>query len=100
MKSVVASVASSAECVPPVWLTDELPPTQRKMLKMLGDGMPHTIEELFTCLFDEMGKKRTVSVHLVALRKLLRPKGMDILVQFVNRKMHYRQVRLMRPADV
>lgn len=72
-----------------------LPPTMRKMLEVLSDGLPHTREELHACLFDELGAMKNISKYLTMMRKYLAPKGMGILTQFINRRMCYRQVRFL-----
>ena len=75
-------------------------PTQHRLLAMLSDGEPHGIKELFECLADAEGAKqnyiygrRCLTVHLVALRRHLRPRGMDIICQKIYRRSNYRIVR-------
>ena len=72
-------------------------PTQKKMLDILADGRIHTKEELHTCCGPS--SLSVVAVHIVYLRKKLRPIGQDIVCVFERRRIHYRQVRLLGPAD-
>lgn len=80
---------------------DEMPvdlpftPTQKKMLLVLADGLPHPISELQECLYDEKGCSHNVNAHLTAIRKILRLKGEDIICQHINRSHRYRHVRLL-----
>jgi hypothetical protein len=71
-------------------------PTQRRMLRLLQDGLPHARAELKACLVDDLGNWNNVQVHISRLRKRLRPKGQDILCVVANQKISYRQVRLFR----
>lgn len=74
-------------------------PTQRKMLAVLSDGLPHSKVELHACLHDDLGEMSNIRVHLANVRKHLRPKGQDVLTQFINRRLHYRLVRLIAGGD-
>ncbi len=71
-------------------------PTQQRLFQMLLDGKSHTKEELKTCLFDELAKPEALSAHFSAMRKFLRPDGLNILCVFQNRKRVYQLVRLLR----
>lgn len=68
-------------------------PTQQAMLNVLADGLPHRREELHACLPDELGALTNIHRHLVAMRKLLRPEGQEIICQLLNRRYYYRLVR-------
>ena len=68
---------------------------QKKILEALSDGRPHTPQDLFKCLSDEMGSPATVAVHITGIRKKLRPKGQDISCETINRQAYYRHVRLL-----
>lgn len=70
-------------------------PTQRKMLAVLSDGLPHSKAELHSCLHDDLGAVENIQIHLTNIRKRIRPKGEDILTQFIDRRLHYRLVRLI-----
>lgn len=78
----------------------EFSPTQSKILAILSDGMPHSIEELQRCLWDEKGASHNVAAHLTAIRKVIRPRGEDIICQHLNHSHRYRHVRLLHsPSD-
>lgn len=79
-------------------MSDTFTPTQQAMLRVLADGCTHTREELHACLPDELSQPASIHPHLVRLRKILRPKGQDIICQLLNRKVHYRHVRLLASA--
>lgn len=73
---------------------------QQKMLDILSDGMPHSKEELHTCLSDDLGPITNIRAHLCMLRKVLRPIGQDIVCEYVHWKsLHYRQIRLLASAN-
>ena len=69
------------------------------MLALLADGRPHTRAELHSCLFDTYGPLTNIKAHLTAIRKQLRPMGMEVVCEVVNRRICYRQIRLLPPAD-
>jgi len=67
-------------------------PTEQRIMRVLGDMMEHTYEEIRQCLFDDMGERGNVYFHITQLRAKLRPKGQDILNR---RDVGYRWVRLL-----
>jgi DNA-binding CsgD family transcriptional regulator len=69
--------------------------TQAKIMTVLADGLPHTMRELHGCLWDEEGSPKNVKMHLSRIRKVLRPGGRDILVQYLSNRLHYRLVLLI-----
>lgn len=74
-------------------------PTEKKILKVLEDGYPHTRKEIHACLWDEMGALSNIRVRICYLRKKLRPQGFDILCEITKTKaICYRQVRLIGSA--
>lgn len=73
----------------------EFNPTHTRIMAVLRDGQPHTRMELFGCLNDDLQSYRNVAVHISKIRKKLRPKGVDILLQKMNGRTHYRLVRLL-----
>ena len=79
----------------------DLTPTQRRMMKVFEDGLPHDRFELHACLEDDLGGMNNVRVHLSALRKKLRNQNKDILVEYIKRGLHYRLVQLvsLQPSD-
>lgn len=73
-----------------------LSPTQRKMLEVLADGLPHSREDLHACLWDRDGALSNIRAHISALRKHLREHGENIVCELHKRTIHYRHVRLLR----
>jgi hypothetical protein len=59
----------------------KLTPTQRRMLSLLADGLPHTREELHACLNDEQADLSSIQGPISNLRKLMRPHGHDIICE-------------------
>ena len=76
-------------------MKSEFTPTQRAMLEVLKDGRPHTKAELHACLPDELGRLNSIAPHLSAIRKVLRPRGQDVLCEYRDRARFYRWVRLL-----
>lgn len=84
-------------------MRDEFTRTQSAMLSVLADGMPHTRMELHACLPDELGPLSNVWKHVTNIRKILRPRGQDILCELVTApkggsRIQYRHVRLLASA--
>lgn len=67
-------------------------PIQRRMISVLDDGGLHDLEELVACLEDTEASSRNVHPHLSAIRKVLRPWGIDIIPQGVKRSLKYRMI--------
>jgi hypothetical protein len=75
-------------------------PVQRRMMAVLADGLPHTSRELHACLEDDLGPLRNIAAHLTAIRKVLRPRGEDILTRLGANGTTYLHVRLLpSPSD-
>lgn len=74
-------------------------PTQVKILHVLSDGLPHKFEELQQVLPDNLGSRKVLNCHLVNIRATLRPKGEDIICQFLLRQRQYRHVRLLHSPN-
>lgn len=74
-------------------------PTQRRMLAVLADGMPHAPADLLACLWDSQATIENVRSHLSLLRKKLRPRGQDVVAQTIHRRTYYRHVRLLTSPD-
>lgn len=62
-------------------MSDNLTPTQLRILELLSDGRPHTRREMHACLDDDLAQPTAFERHLTGMRKILRPKGEDILCQ-------------------
>ena len=69
--------------------------TQQAMLSVLADGRPHRRGELHACLPDELGAMSNVQPHLTAIRKVLRPRGQEIICEWYKRGYAYRWVHLL-----
>lgn len=68
-------------------------PTQKRFLKLLRDGKPHTSEEFCELLGDEQSGKHQVHVQFSVMRRILRPRGEDIICQMVGKKAYFRLIR-------
>jgi DNA-binding CsgD family transcriptional regulator len=77
---------------------DGFTPTQTRILRVLADGMPHRPEELVAAIGDSESTVENLWPHLTRIRGKLRPRGEDILCQFILRRVHYRHVRLLAHA--
>lgn len=69
--------------------------TERKILRVVSDGKPHTREELRACLLDQRSQDATVAVHLTGLRKKINPMGLDIICVWHRRQRKYQWVKLL-----
>ena len=74
-----------------------LTPTHKKMLALLSDGLPHSKQELYCCLWDDQSAINTIAYHISTLRKKP-PPGQAIVCEFTKRAMHYRLVELVGAA--
>ena len=72
--------------------------TERRMMEILADGLPHSRRELHACLPDELGALKNIWTHLSRIRKKVRLKGEEIVCVIHNRTVHYRLVRLVANA--
>lgn len=70
-------------------------PTEEAILNVLSDGMPHTREELHTCLPDPLSAISAIQPHISHLRSKLVPIGHDIVCEFRDRQYMYRWIRLL-----
>jgi len=75
-------------------------PTQRRMLALLADGRPHTRHELKALLWDEQSSLGAVRRQLCEARKVVRAQGGEIVCELVNRRICYRQVRLLTSRNI
>lgn len=76
-------------------------PTQQEILGVLSDGMPHPREDVMRAigLSSSESDRRLFGSHLVKIRRRLKRRGETILAQLLNRKVHYRHVRLLASAN-
>jgi hypothetical protein len=77
----------------------ELSVTQQKIINLLSDGLPHKFEELQQLMPDDLADRRALSNHLAKIRTRIRPRGEDIICQFILRQRQYRHVRLLHSAN-
>lgn len=63
---------------------------------MLSDGMPHSRDEMMTCLADDMASRSALRVAIAQVRGKIRPLGQDIVcrLHFQN-KIFYQHVRML-----
>ena len=71
-------------------------PIQQRIIDLLSDGMPHSREAILECLQDELvNNQQAHKMHIMAIRYKLRPRGQDIICEYVRRRPFYRHVRLL-----
>lgn len=89
-------MAKWASSIPPERFT----PTQRKLLAVLADGMPHRREELRQAIGDSEYTFANVQDQLSLARRVLRVRGEDIDCMY-NGSMGlcYRHVRILVHVD-
>ena len=71
----------------------------QRMLQVLADGLPHRIEDLHACLHEHDAPFANVHPHILTLRKMLRPKGEDIVCRTTGYDRRYQHVRLIGSAN-
>ena len=69
-------------------------PTQKRLLAVLDDGMPHAPKVLLDCI-DELADENSLKFHLCVLRKKLALIGRDV----VFREGAYRMMRTLASAN-
>lgn len=55
-----------------------LTPTQKRLMEVLGDEKPHTREELFGQIDDELSDESNLRTHISFLRDKLRQQGKTV----------------------
>ena len=75
-------------------------PTQRRMYDLLLEGHPVPKEVLQRCCEDELSSVQVVAVHRGDMRKILLPKGYNIICQVGGwqKGVRYQLVRLIGSA--
>lgn len=69
-------------------------PIQTKMMAVLGDGLPHSKDELHECCGpSSIG---IVKFHIYGIRKKLQERGEDVVCTYSGGKFRYQYVRLIR----
>lgn len=75
---------------------------EQRLLNKMSDGLAHSAEELMTCLNDEESRLG-LRQALASLRKPMRLRSYDIVVQKINNKTYWRIVQFItddeRPED-
>lgn len=74
-------------------------PTQQAIITLLADGKSHHRCAIRDCVGDCYTSWAAVAMHLMALRKKLRPMGQDIICELRNATIYYRQVRMLHTAN-
>lgn len=72
----------------------KLTKTQKRLLDLMQDGLPHSRPELHRLLYDELADKKTINVHLCHIRKKLKD-DLQIICELYKRNLYYRLVRLV-----
>lgn len=75
--------------------------TEQKIYDLLADWYPHSVDELVTCLWDDMNDRPAdaVRVHISNIRKKIGQSGQDVMYRGVNGKSTYRLVRCTGPGE-
>lgn len=74
-------------------------PTERRILELLADGLPHRREEVLLCLDDELADYTHLSGHIKNARRKLLPLGYDVVCQVKSFMYSYRWVRVLHPPQ-
>lgn len=69
-------------------------PTQSRIMAVLADGKAHRRAELRACI-DPLAENGNVRTHLSRIRKVLRPRGQDVLCVLDGGRLCYRHVGLL-----
>lgn len=75
-------------------------PIEQKLIDILSDGLPHSVEQLKLCLTDgEYSSIDSLYVQIVNLRKVLKSRGRDVRPQRIDGVSHYRMVRFLNDEE-
>lgn len=77
-------------------------PTQRLIMNVLSDCLPHKKEEICMRVWGEFEPTTVSSLHghFDDIRKIIRRRGLDIICQFYQKQMQYRLIQLVsNPYD-
>jgi hypothetical protein len=70
-------------------------PSQQRLIDVLSDGLPHDREELRQALGDDQLTNKNLSDHIILLRRVVRPRGEEIVCELWDGSPHYRHVRFL-----
>lgn len=74
-------------------------PTERRILKVLSDGQPHTRAELMKCLWDELASPAAMRQHIINIRPKIAPLGQTIVCEMgKSYVIYYRHVTILTPS--
>lgn len=73
----------------------EYTPSERRILEKLSDGNSHSLEELISCLWDDMSRKATVQVHVCSIRKKIMCSRYRICNEALHTGLAYRMTTLL-----
>lgn len=69
-------------------------PTEKRIIDLLSDGLPHTRDEVFKCLWDDQSNLDAIKGHLSRMRD--KAPHLDIVCTLHHRRICYRLVRRLR----
>lgn len=72
---------------------------QQKIINLLSDDRPHQRSEIEACLWADDPHYSTVSVHIDAIRKIVRPRGEDVICFRMHGKSWYQHLRKLVTPD-
>lgn len=77
----------------------EFTPAQERILAILSDGQLHLKSEVLKALEDDQADYMALWQQLCKMRKVLRPKGQDIMTTQYQRKTYCRHIRMLVPPE-
>lgn len=73
-------------------------PVLRRILEKLGDGLPHSKDELLSCL-EDLSTEQALWKAISRIRDRLHRRNETIVCESVRRRTFYRWVRLLPSAN-
>lgn len=74
---------------------DNMTPTQQRIMDVLSDGYAHKRADLLACI-DELAEPSALRQHIRRMRKVLRPRGEDIVCVLTGTiGLGYRWIRIV-----
>jgi len=68
-------------------------PAGQRMLRVLADGEAHDRTELHACLRDDLQPVSNIQMHVKDVRKVLRPRGEDVVCELRGYQRLYRWIK-------